>query len=273
VDSGAVVPIPASYLSRVVGWDDGERTSEASRLADADQADSTILEALEGFTPFDDEDSVSECRYIFERANNYKHITVRRPLLDLNEDLMLATAVDAEILCPNPTMFSLMTAKLGREYDMPLHDIWASTVCSLPNTKSLGVVDIASMRANDELFTDWRSKLEDSLRKIRLEVEAGRGMAGLERAKLIQNDLSESAAVLSDRVGSSGMKKHFENAGVSFAVGATAAAFLSADPAVSIGTGAFSSVLRFVYDCIRRRPPRDHRLRSHLYTMFDISEG
>lgn len=271
VESGAVLPIPASYLKRVVGWDDETRISVASRLAERDAMDSDIINALKRFRPFDDRGSVNEERYDFEWANNRKYIEVGDPLRTLNEDMILATATNAEILCPNHTMFSLMSAKLGSEYNLPLHDIWAATICFLPNATDLKVLDIASIRSNEELFAEWRARLTDSLRQIRLEVEAGRALRGSEKIEIIKQNLSECAAVLADKVKESRLKRHFENASASFAIGATAAFFISSSPTTSVGTGALSSILRFVYDAVKKRPPKHHELYLHMYTMFGVS--
>jgi hypothetical protein len=268
IDAGIVVVIPDRFIARQVGWDYATKKSVLSEVQENDLQNSKIKKILDDFELFSDKDYDDEGRRGWEVFNNYMELKFKKPLRLLNEDLLLSAELDAELLTPNQSMFSLLTTKLEAEPTVSSGSIWAREICQLPNLTGLSVDDLFQIRRNEEVFGEWRAILERGIRTLRVELMVGNKPADEAARRILNDEFVEAAQRIKLKVKEGSLKTHANNALISFGAGAAATALTSSDPLLSIATGAITSSLKLLYDLIAKRMKRTDRILAHLYTMF-----
>lgn len=193
----------------------------------------------------------------------------------LNEDIAACSMTNSEMICSTKLMFELLGEKL-KQLDKvdTLGNVWSSEVLSAEifQLGNIDFKDLINMRANEEVFSEWRASLRKSLRLIRLELSSGKDLQPSDIKDIINAEFIDAARSLNDKGKSKSYFKAAKDSAVTFGIGAMSALTINPSPYVAVATGGMSASLKLLYSLLTDSLTEEDKSIARIYTLFSTKQ-
>lgn len=255
VDIGAILLVPwsiAAKMTRKVNRKAVEPISKNQRLR----------KILDAFEPGDEDEAM---------AFNYDFNKYIVPLRELLRDHLIQQEVGGELIATTPLMADLLVEAYQQSARCPsLGEVWASRVAEADIVRlgETSYEDLLALRKNDEVFSNWRVRLDKVMFDLRTAISAGTSPTRSEIRRRLNGELIDAADVMARDLKKRSKIALAKESMTTFGIGASAALLVNPDPRVAIGSGAAAAGLRFLFDVISKGARREDNRIYRVFSMF-----
>jgi len=262
LEDGSVQFVPDAFYTALCGR--RHARSRMVRFAVTESQKEIYRKIVDGVSFFDSQAYDYEDWDYHNFFANRESIVYCEPLNDLNEDIVVQSVIGAHTLCATPAMRDLVALKYASEAEITKELTWSNVSLLLPGLRQLDLVDLLSVRRDEDAFLDWRLGLAAALRESTILIESGKATKSA-ISEIFQDTAGQQSRTLQDKIRSRRIRSLIEPKLVSFASGAMAAWLTSGSVAAAVKTGAVSTSLSLIHDILKSKRIKSQKAMLRLF--------